>query len=179
VVTCQDPATLTCTEEKTTRWLCSDESGYKVECRGKTARRAAIEYCEEHERAEKSYQVAVRCTRLNKRGHSTDEHERVVVTIDPHVPTCDDRRDEITQRDNDGHDWRSPIWLGGLESNPGVSGNGGGVRIKTVCRCCGAYKRVDTWDTNAWGETFESVCYDKADDESEEWLAGIWGGATC
>lgn len=56
------------------------------------------------------------------------------------------------------HDWESPHWLvGGLESNPGVWGHGGGIVINEACLRCGCRRRTDTWaqrrDTGEQGLT--------------------------
>jgi len=60
------------------------------------------------------------------------------VTIDPPEPPC-------TTTGRTEHKWRSPHALvGGLEENPGVWGNGGGVIVHQVCDC-GVRRIRDTW----------------------------------
>lgn len=70
----------------------------------------------------------------------TDEEIEHTTAIDPPEPDCDDGQT---------HDWQSPhSILGGLEENPGVQGNGGGVIIEEVCMICGCSKTTDTWAQN-------------------------------
>jgi len=95
-----------------------------------------------------------------------DTEERlgsVTVSLPPDEPTCVDEE----------HVWCSPYeLLGGVKENPGVWGSGGGVRIKEVCKHCGAYKLVDTWATNPTDGTqgHRSVEYLPPDSESLEWV---------
>lgn len=96
-----------------------------------------------------------------------DEYETITVSVDPLEPECDDE---------EGHDWQSPhSVLGGLESNPGVQGHGGGVIIREVCACCGAYRITDTWaqrpDTGEQG--LRSVEYREADSDSLPWVESL------
>lgn len=86
----------------------------------------------------------------------------VQVSLHPDPPKCSGSK----------HVWCSPYELmGGLRENPGVSGKGGGVTIKSVCSECGAYRFVDTWTTRptdgSQGHT--SVKYSPADEESLAW----------
>jgi hypothetical protein len=83
--------------------------------------------------------------------------------VDPEEPDCSAA----------DHDWCSPIEVvGGIDSNPGVWGHGGGVKITEVCRHCGGYRITDTWaqrqDTGEQG--LESVEYHEADDASLAWV---------
>lgn len=85
------------------------------------------------------------------------------VELHPEEPKCS----------GEDHAWASPhSLLGGLKENPGVWGSGGGVRIKEVCRHCGAYKLTDTWATDprdgSQGHT--SVEYLEPDEESLAWI---------
>lgn len=67
-----------------------------------------------------------------------DDEKEHTVAFDPPEPRCDDGT-----RD---HDWQSPFEiLGGLEENPGVHMNGGGVIITEVCMKCGCTRTTDTW----------------------------------
>jgi hypothetical protein len=77
------------------------------------------------------------------------EEDRVTVAIHQDEPGCTAGGD---------HDWRSPHWLvGGIESNPGVQGSGGGVLITEACLRCGCRRTTDTWaqrrDTGEQGLT--------------------------
>jgi len=79
------------------------------------------------------------------------------VTIDPPEPAC-------TTPGRAGHDWQAPHDLvGGLEQNPGVFGNGGGVIVHQVCDC-GVWRIRDTWaQRNDTGEQgLDSVRYETA-----------------
>ena len=63
-------------------------------------------------------------------------YRRVRVAVEPDEPACS----------ADEHDWQRPVALvGGIESNPGVWGHGGGVTIQEVCMTCGCGKKTDTW----------------------------------
>ena len=98
----------------------------------------------------------------------TDDGEErfgsVDVVLPPEEPKCV----------ADAHVWCSPYeLLGGMEENPGVLGHGGGVRIKEVCKHCGASRLTDTWATNPCNGTqgHETVEYSEADEETLEWVA--------
>ena len=87
----------------------------------------------------------------------------VYVELQPKPPSCNAEE----------HEWLSPYSIvGGLKENPGVWGNGGGVRIKEICRHCGMYKLTDTWATNPCDGTqgHTTVEYLEPDDESLAWL---------
>jgi hypothetical protein len=88
------------------------------------------------------------------------------IAIHPDEPYC-------TESD---HDWHSPHKVvGGIKSNPGVQGHGGGVLITEVCVHCGCYRVMDTWAQNPeTGEQgLESVEYLDADDQSLAWIEEI------
>lgn len=90
----------------------------------------------------------------------TFDRERVKVKVDPVEPECEDAQT---------HDWCSPIEVvGGIEENPGVWANGGGVIIKEVCRHCGCYRETDTWaqDMTDGTQGHTAVTYRDSDDES-------------
>lgn len=76
----------------------------------------------------------------------TEEAERLMseietVNIHPDIPECADGDTE--------HEWASDHdVVGGIKENPGVWGNGGGVRITQHCRRCGCGKHIDTWATD-------------------------------
>ena len=85
------------------------------------------------------------------------------LTFHPVEPDCSD----------DEHIWKSPFEvLGGIEENPGVWGNGGGVIIKRVCPKCGQYKIIDTWAQNPENgiQGLESIKYQEPDEESLAWV---------
>lgn len=67
--------------------------------------------------------------------------DRYTITIEQPEPECTD--------EESGHDWQSPHSIvGGIESNPGVWGNGGGVIINECCMKCGCQKKTNTWAQN-------------------------------
>lgn len=78
---------------------------------------------------------------INESGEIVDfNRERHSIAIDPPEPPCTDGQD---------HDFQSPHEIvGGLESNPGVHGHGGGVTITEVCMHCGCERFTDTWAQN-------------------------------
>lgn len=85
------------------------------------------------------------------------------IAIEPEAPDCD----------ADEHDWASPIEVvGGIQENPGVMGNGGGVVITEVCRHCGCYRITNTWaqDMSDGTQGLESVEYREADEASLAWV---------
>jgi hypothetical protein len=95
-----------------------------------------------------------------------DDREDFAIAIDPTPPACPEG----------DHEWESPHEVvGGCESNPGVSGHGGGVICREVCHHCGALKITDTWaqcpETGEQGLT--SVHYERggSHDYSDAWEA--------
>ena len=78
----------------------------------------------------------------------------VTVAIDPPEPDC---------LKGGEHRWRSPHDLvGGIESNPGVWGSGGGVLIIECCMRCGCARTTDTWaqDPETGEQGLTSVRYE-------------------
>jgi len=112
--------------------------------------------------------------------YPTDVTQYVDVEVTKEGDTEGDRRTIVIEipepecADGHEHDWQSPIKLvGGIPENPGVWGNGGGVKIHEVCCHCGAHRHTDTWatrmDTGEQGLT--EVSYAAADDETLAWVA--------
>ena len=62
--------------------------------------------------------------------------DKYTITLEPIEPECGHE---------DGHDWQSPQFLGGLKENPGVWGHGGGIISREVCMRCGCERKTDTW----------------------------------
>ena len=92
-------------------------------------------------------------------GNCSPQYERATITIEPIAPDCP----------GGDHDWESPVEIvGGIEDNPGVWGQGAGVIITTVCRHCGIYQIINTWDqrTNTGEQGLESTLYKPADEKS-------------
>ena len=101
---------------------------------------------------------------LDDDGEFSDTLGTVRVVLPPEEPRCV----------AGSHLWCSPYdLLGGLKDNPGVFGNGGGVRIKEVCKHCGTCRLTDTWATNPCDGTqgHETVEYFPAGERELEWVA--------
>lgn len=145
------------------KWLCRDE-GAELEIEAETAGKAAREYVDGGDwgEIESTSWIHVWVAPAD----NPDCGEQIQVTLDPVAPDCTD--------DAADHDWRSPLSLvGGIESNPGVWGHGGGVVIREVCAHCGAYCETDTWaqDPATGIQGLRSVSYRDADEASLEWVA--------
>ena len=85
--------------------------------------------------------------------------------VDEAEPDC--RQSPYHDPHPNGHDWTATRAVeGGLEENPGVFGNGGGVVIHTHCTRCPATRTEDTWATDpsdgSQGHTV--VTYGRRDD---------------
>lgn len=131
---------------------------------------AAEEYVSVYEPEEKTYWCTVYTRR---KGYTIEDKEIIEInddngehffTIDPEEPPCTDTYD---------HDWVSPIEVvGGIRESPGCWGHGGGVIMKTICRHCGWYRIVDTWDTDpATGKQgLYSITYVEPDERSLAWV---------
>lgn len=155
------PTTTTATPVGETYTLRDPESGHSYDQSYRTldeARDAARAWTAEYERAggptDRTYWVDTLILTTDEDGDEVVV-ERVTVAVNPPVPPCN--RPE-------GHDWQSPVEIvGGVESNPGVRGHGGGVIITEVCMVCGCACIVDTWahrpDTGEQG--LESTRYDR------------------
>ena len=87
---------------------------------------------------------------------------RYEVGSDPEPPDCDTA---------DGtHQWRSPIWLGGCDENPGVWSTGGNeIATTEVCRVCGIYSHYTSADQN--GHDPAHTTYEDADERSLAFVA--------
>lgn len=84
-----------------------------------------------------------------------DDASSATVTLQPDEPACVDGTE---------HDWQSPYEIvGGLKENPGVWGNGGGVKITECCMNCGCARVTNTWaqrpDTGQQG--LRSISYEE------------------
>ena len=148
------------------KWICTDGNA-DIEIAADTAEEAAQKYVDggDWEAETSTWWIDVLCTPTDDDGEPIeDEAETVTITVDPDEPDCS----------APDHDWCSPIEVvGGIDSNPGVWGHGGGVKITEVCRHCGGYRITDTWaqrqDTGEQG--LESVEYREADNYSLEWVS--------
>jgi hypothetical protein len=84
------------------------------------------------------------------------DDEPITITMEPEEPDCDEH----------DHNWALPSWLvGGIESNPGCWGSGGGVRCHSVCLICGLERITDSWaqNSNTGEQGLDSIKY--RDDE--------------
>ena len=149
------------------KWICIDGNA-DVEITADTAEEAAQEYVDggDWEAESATWWIDIYCAPVGEDGEPMDdETETITITVDPDEPDCS----------ASDHDWCSPQMLGGLESNPGVWGHGGGVEITEVCRHCGVYRVTDTWaqrqDTGEQG--LRSVEYREADSDSLEWVEWV------
>jgi len=103
-----------------------------------------------------------------------DSHDCTGTYSDP-LPGCDAEPgdDYDGNRDDEGHDWRTPFRLvGGIRDNPGVWGNGGTrYTSKYVCRCCGKYKTEhDAGSQRNPDEPLTTITITDRDEASEAWL---------
>jgi hypothetical protein len=147
------------------KWICTDGNA-DIEIEAETAEEAAQEYVDggDWETTGVTWWIDIRCTPLDDAGEDIeDDAETITIAVEPEEPEC-------TEAD---HDWCNPLEVvGGIESNPGVWGHGGGVEITEVCRHCGAYRITDTWaqrqDTGEQG--LRSTEYRDADSDSLVWV---------
>ena len=113
-------------------YLCTDGHA-EITITADNMRAAAQEYVDGGDWGEITSTAWVTVRVMDEDGDS----ERIKITIDPEEPACVGGHD---------HDWQSPhAIVGGIESNPGVRGHGGGVKITEVCMRCGCGKHTDTW----------------------------------
>jgi hypothetical protein len=122
-----------------------------------------------------------------------DYLERVMVTVDVEVlEPADDTNEEIGDHEcaevaagpepkepdcarGHGHEWRSPKFLGGCDSNPGVWSTGGtSLAVNEVCIHCGTYRHTAcTGSQRNPGELPETVSYEDADARSRGWVLAL------
>jgi hypothetical protein len=128
-----------------------------------SAKGAAREFAEDYDPENKSYRVNVY---VMEDGEDFEDAQDIFITIDPREPSC-----TIYGETYDEHAWCDAYELvGGIRSNPGVWGEGGGVRTLTICKRCGCARKVNTWDTDpSNGEHFESLEYDSDDSILDEY----------
>lgn len=77
-----------------------------------------------------------------------DENYNIVQVITEQIPLHPE--DPFCMEDEAGvHEWTDDHSIvGGIEENPGVWGNGGGVFIQRACKKCGMLFEENTWATN-------------------------------
>lgn len=142
-----------------TRYTCQATPDDQAEIDAITPADAAAEYAADYAPAAATYWVTVDVT--DDAGVAS-KHK---IAINPRGPRC---------TTGTHHDWQSPLEvIGGLAENPGVSGHGGGVRIRTACARCGTYRVIDTWaqDIVDGEQGLESIAYAEPDDASLAWSA--------
>ena len=92
-----------------------------------------------------------------------DEYPQTYV-LDQQEPKCNC---------SDGHIWVKPLEVvGGIDSNPGVRGHGGGVIETELCLNCGKYRITDTFAYNPLNgeQGFTTIEYSDADRNSIAYL---------
>jgi hypothetical protein len=148
-------------------WRCSD-GNEAIDIEAEDAREAAEEYIANGDwnERETTLWISVRCRKLTP-GDEMDTYdaEEITVTLHPDEPPC--------SKSGRNHSWKSPIEVvGGIEENPGIRGNAGGVIIQEVCRHCGTYRETNTWATNpeTGKQGLRSVSYMDADETSLDWI---------
>lgn len=117
------------------------------------ARRQAADWVREGDYGVLESTIWVRCA-IDDPDDEDALTEWVTVSIDPDEPPC---------RGGEVHDWQSPHDIvGGIEDNPGVWGNGGGVVIHECCMLCGCARVTDTWaqDRETGRQGLHSVSYE-------------------
>ena len=122
----------------------ADDGNAEVEYPDTEADDAACEYVEDGDWGdsdETSWVTVYTWTRLRLGSVCVDLDDRAShsIAIEPDEPACTEAE----------HDWQSPHDIvGGIESNPGVWGHGGGVVINECCVLCGCKRVTDTWAQN-------------------------------
>lgn len=145
-------------------WYADDGNAEVHYPSAETGRAAAQEYVDDGDWSD-GPEAWVIMVHVWRRGWMWDDDENEVVEVrldeDSHDITL--QPDEPGCRDDDGHRWEAPhVLVGGIESNPGVWGHGGGIVINEACVRCGCQRKTDTWATNpSNGTPFEAVSYDE------------------
>ena len=141
---------------------CRDDSGHTMAIEARSPRAAALEYVDDgagYSPEPETWWVTVAVSWTDDDGDECwDSHK---IAIAPEEPECPEE---------DEHRWASPYEiLGGLEENPGVWANGGGVVITEVCLHCGCSRRTDTWaqDPTDGEQGLKSVRYSPAEYAAE------------
>ena len=113
---------------------------------------AAQEFVDGGEWGDSQGPITIRCWQEDEDGERYNEEEHEMSLPEPDEPPC-------TGSD---HDWQSP-WeiVGGIEENPGVWGEGGGVTIVSCCMRCGCRKTIDTSATCNNGDHYTHVDYEE------------------
>lgn len=90
------------------------------------------------------------------------------LAVDPNEPKC-------VEHDT-AHEWEAPhAVVGGMKSNPGVQGKGGGITYVEVCSLCALTCHTDTWaqDPEDGEEGLRSIRYsDEYTDAAREYYTG-------
>ena len=93
------------------------------------------------------------------------EWDDVTLVIDPVVPDCTTGE----------HSWVAPHEVvGGIRSNPGVWGKGGGIVSEDFCEKCAARRTTDSWaqDPQTGQQGLTGVQYRDPSPETREWVEG-------
>jgi hypothetical protein len=132
-----------------------------------TAREAAEEYVADYDASEETYWAGIRTWR---RGYILQDGEAVEIPVHEKTITAAVHPKEPECEDESSHDWQSPHEIvGGIESNPGVWGHGGGVMVTEVCMNCRCGKHTDTWaqDPESGEQGLTSIRYEAGEFSSE------------
>ena len=112
-----------------------------------------------------------------------DEDDEDLTDDQPATDCSGSYSDPEPECDSDGsddgeHDWREPHDLvGGVRENPGVFSLGGTrMAFRSVCACCGVYRREERAGSNRNpGEPKAVVTHEPADEASEAWVDSLRG----
>lgn len=127
-------------------WNCRDTGGGDAMVRAESAQEAADLYVDGGGWSESNTTTWI-TVYARREGFDADGEARwidvdgpITAQLDPDEPECESEH---------GHLWsdRHEI-VGGIESNPGVWGHGGGVKITRVCLRCGCKRVEDSWAQN-------------------------------
>ncbi len=148
-------------------YICTDGNA-DLEIDANSASEAAQEYVDGGDWGEdtKTWWIDILCTPLDNNSERLEnEAVWITITVEPDEPDCIDKYTK--------HNWQAPIQLvGGIESNPGVSGHGGGVVCQEICVRCGCAQTTDSWaqrrDTGEQG--LHSIEYDSDDTSLADYL---------
>lgn len=163
-------------KDTSSTYTCADAHGEET-IEATSGRQAAERWAASYDAGERTFWITVEVwpqgadLRLER-----ELLERHKIAVAPAEPPCDWRPGDW--RSN--HDWQAAHEaVGGLKSNPGVRGNGGGVIQLEACSRCGRHRVTDTWATDPTdGEQgLVEVRYQPADERSQRWaLRQRWGG---
>lgn len=117
----------------------TDDGNAEIEIECDTPEQAAREYVDGGDWGDRDETIWIRVW-VWADGEDRSDAEPHTITLEAEEPDCTDGQQ---------HDWQSPVEIvGGIKENPGVWGNGGGVKIHECCMHCGCERVTDTWAQN-------------------------------